>query len=353
MPSYRKYKTKGGKIRYQAIVRVAGHKPDYAVFPSMQKARKWAVGREGELIERRYDPNCIAKEKTVADMIDTYCENTLPTKSISKAYGVRQMRVLQWWSMQIGHIILFDLSASHLVQCRDKIIKKTSNATARNYIAIFNIVLQVAVNEWEWLQQNPLKTIRRPSEPDSRVRWLRKQERDRLLRSCKVEKKKPLYVIVLVALCTGARKNEILSLRWENLDLTHGSALLYETKNREPRLIGIKGLALDVLRDYAKLRRNRNGLVFAKRSGGRITIDKEFRAAVQRARVKDFRFHDLRHTCASYLAMSGATLNAIAEILGHKTLNMVKRYAHLSQSYKLNDIEVMANKFITFDEGDQ
>ena len=121
---------------------------------------------------------------------------------------------------------------------------------------------------------------------------------------------------------------------------------MHETKNGERRRVPIVGPALEALRAHAKVRRLDSPLVFPGRTGKPAELRKAWVKALREAGIEDFRFHDLRHTTASYLAMSGASPGEIAEILGHKTLHMVKRYAHLSESHTRSVLERTMDKVL-------
>lgn len=170
-----------------------------------------------------------------------------------------------------------------------------------------------------------------------RVRYLDEDERKRLLDACKASDNDKLYPIVVFALSTGARKGEILGLTLEDIDLDRGAAILRDTKNGETRPAPIVNHLMDLLKDhivdiqtfYDGLGSNPSARWLFPRRDGQAPID--IRNAWENARdsagIKDFRFHDLRHTTASYLAMNGANPLEIAEVLGHKTFQMVKRYS--------------------------
>jgi integrase len=118
------------------------------------------------------------------------------------------------------------------------------------------------------------------------------------------------------------------------VDLIKGVIILSHTKNNDHRRVPVKGQALTLLRSHAKVRRIDTDFVFpgakTARSGKPFHLDKCWYEALNTGGIKDFRFHDLRHCTGSYLAMNGATLLEIAEVLGHRTLQMVKRYSHLA-----------------------
>lgn len=164
--------------------------------------------------------------------------------------------------------------------------------------------------------------------------------------ACRESRNRFLYPIVILAISTGMRKNEIRGLHWENVDLQRGLITLHETKNDERRSVPLVGHALDVLKDHAKIRRMDTTLVFPApfRYGEApkpLDIQSAWDWAIKRASIEDFRFHDLRHSAASYLIMSGASIGEVAEILGHKTLQMVRRYSHISQPHAAKVVERM------------
>ena len=138
-------------------------------------------------------------------------------------------------------------------------------------------------------------------------------ERLRLLNACRESDHPYLELIVILALSTGARKGEILNLRWPDVDLHRGIAILHDTKNGDRRSLSITGMALEKLKDFSKVRRLDTELLFPRSDGKKPQIfDKPWLVALQKADIHDFRFHDLRHTAASYLAMNGASLLEIA-----------------------------------------
>lgn len=146
----------------------------------------------------------------------------------------------------------------------------------------------------------------------------------------------------MLALSTGARKGEIVNLRWSQVDLPRRVITLTETKNGEIRSLPLAGFAYNLMVEWSRVRRLDTDLVFPGNAGGKPTdIRAVWVFALRQAEIADFRFHDLRHSAASYLAMNGASLAEIAEVLGHKTLAMVKRYAHLSQAHTAGVVEKM------------
>jgi integrase len=219
---------------------------------------------------------------------------------------------------------------------------RRSNATVNHYLAALSHVFTIAVKEWQWCDDNPVHKVTKPRLPRGRVRFLSDEERLRLLAACQASRNPYLHTIVVLALATGARRGELLGLRWPDVDLKRATLTFRETKNGERRAVPLTGPALALMHQHAKVRRLDTTLVFPNTTGRRpVGIREAWEYAVKRAGIVDFRFHDLRHTAASYLAMSGASLAEIAEVLGHKTLAMVKRYAHLSEAHTRGVVERM------------
>jgi integrase len=330
-------RTENGERRYQAKVRLKGHPPQAATFHRKKEAERWAQSTEAALRERRYFKAAESERRTVGELIDRYLKEILPTKRSGRS----QWAQFLFWQSELGHLALADLTPALVADCRDRLAKgetpsgkPASPATQVRYLAALGHAVTVAVREWGWLDDNPVRKVRRPKEPGGRVRFLSEEERTALLAACKMSQNPLLYPLVVLALATGARLGELLSLRWADVDLARGVARLARTKNGEPRALPLTGHALAVLKGHAALCRNDTAFVFPSEHGRTpASLRKPWERALAEAGIAGFRFHDLRHTAASYLAMTGATPTDIAAVLGHKTLAMVKRYAHLSDQH--------------------
>lgn len=326
-----------GSLHYQVKIRLKGYPVETATFDRKKAALRWVQATEAAMREGRHFRTSEAKRRTVGELIDRYLRDILPTKASSR----KQQAQYAWWKEQLGALTLADLTPALIADYRDRLAqgvtpsgKKATPATQVRYLAALSHALTVAVREWGWLEDNPMRKVRRPTEPRGRVRFLSDAERKALLTACRESENRLLYPVVVLALATGARQGEILGLRWQDVDFGRGVARLEQTKNGERRALPLTGHALKVLREHAKIRRLNTALVFPSASGKTpASLRKPWEAALRQAKIEDFRFHDLRHSCASYLAMNGATPSEIAGVLGHKTLAMVKRYAHLSDQH--------------------
>ena len=149
-----------------------------------------------------------------------------------------------------------------------------------------------------------------------------------------------LRAIVTVALHTGMRAGEIRSLQWYDVDFDSGFIIIRDSKNGEPRHVPMDSTVVDLFRNYP--RTPGSELVFTNAAGGRLGwVQHGFRKALARAGISDLHFHDLRHTFASFWMQRGGELYALKDILGHKTIAMTQRYAHLSPAYKRAMVERM------------
>lgn len=320
-----------GGTRYRVQIRLGTARAS-ATFATLAAARRWATVTEGALRTQRQFPTLEAAHRTLSAVLVRYDREVLPTKSPRTA--LNQAIHLTWWQAQLGTTLLLELTPARLTACRDRLAQDRAPATVNRYLSTLSHALHVAVTEWQWLEESPLRRVRRLREPRGRVRYLTDDERTRLLQACQASSTPALYPLVVLALATGARKMELLRLTWRDVDLRRAQIALEQTKNRERRALPLTGLALQEVERLAKVRRLDTALLFP-RADGRQPIDIRYAwaQALQAAGIPDCRFHDLRHSCASYLAMHGASLVEIAAVLGHKTLQMVQRYAHLSDAH--------------------
>jgi len=274
----------------------------------------------------------------VAHLFALYQAEYLPAKALTTRY--QQARMMLAMEREFGALPLAALTPAFLRGWRDTLTRRYRPGTVRYYMATLSAVLSVAVRDYEWLPANPLGKVKKPPEPPSRVRFLTVEERQRLVHACQQSHTPALYVLVMLALGTGARKRELLHLRWRDVDFERGLLRLEQTKNGQPRGVPVPRLVLAILQEWWETRRLKVEWVFPSITGHQpLDCSAAWERAVQRAGLANFRFHDLRHTCASYLAMSGASLRDIAEVLGHKTLAMSAKYAHLTQAHTAQVVE--------------
>jgi len=204
--------------------------------------------------------------------------------------------------------------------------------------------------DWDMATEESLKLVRKVKpleENNRRLRFLAIDECQNLIDCCAPH----LKPIVTVALHTGMRRGEILGLRWEQVDLEHGFILLEMTKNGERKEIPIDDTLDEV---FSQMPRSIESIyVFTDRDGNPYkSIKRSFSTATRKAGITDFRFHDCRHTFASHLVMAGVDLVSVKELLGHKSLRMTLRYAHLAAGHKRKAVNIL-NRLLQKDQDEE
>ncbi len=350
MATIKERTAKDGTPRYTAEIRLKGYPAQTATFKRKTDAKKWIQDTESAIREGRHFKTSEAKKHTLADLADRYIKDVLPKKP---KQAVRQKQQMEWWKEQIGVYLLSDVTPALIGQCRDELATgitcrgtQRSPATVVRYMAALSSAFTEAVKEWGWLEDSPMRKVTKPTESDGRVRFLDDDERARLLAACQASSNKQLYLCVILALSTGMRQAELMGLKWQDVSLKDGFIILHKTKNGTRRRVPLSGHGLELLREYGKVRRLDTQLLFPSNIDPLKPLDLRtpWETTLKRAEIEDFHWHDLRHCTASYLAMNGASLAEIAEVLGHKTLAMVKRYAHLSDGHVSNVVASMNAK---------
>jgi integrase len=211
-------------------------------------------------------------------------------------------------------------------------------ATANRYKALISLAFRLGIENGK-CQQNPARMVRRLRENNERIRFLSKDEEKRLRAA--IETDHPERMVELdIVLHTGMRKGEQYGLNWEDVDLVARRITLRQTKNGSVRHIPLNQTAL---RAFQALwdKSTKKGRVFISADGVDPLLNPRYwwDAVIEKAHLADFHWHDLRHTFASRCIMAGVDLRTLQQLLGHKTLQMVVRYTHLSQSHELAAVE--------------
>jgi len=352
MATFEQRRSKSGTITWRARVRIKGNKPVSASFRRHEDAKKWASKTESSIFDGKHSKHTESKRLTLSDAIRLYSEEKL--EQLKDPFT--RVQHLAYWEKVIGNVFLADISPSLVLDKRADLKHSRSHSTANRYVASLSALLSYASKERQWLESNPCLLIKKLKEPKGRTRILTETERVNLIRACKACTKYPeMEPIVLLAVTTGMRRGEILKLRWEDINFRTQRIVLWNTKNDDTRTVPLVGPALKALRAWSKIRPiNNSALVFPSKVNGNQSnifhLDHAWRLVKQDAGLTDFRFHDLRHTAASYLAMNGAGLREIGDILGHKTLAMVARYSHLTDDHKLKTVERMTEAVFGVDK---
>ena len=310
-------------------------------FTTKKAAVAWSRAFEADLDAGR-SPGAGAGH-TLVELIGRYKATVLPDQKAGAQVAAR----LDRWVELLADRPLSDITPRDLAEARDVLSDRMAAGSVRRYLSALSGAYNRAIKDWQWLSVNPVRAIIWPREPRGRVRYLSDDELVRLRKAARV-RSTALADLIDLALLTGMRRGEILGLAWSAVDWLHSRVLLLDTKNGERRQVPLADPAMAVLRSRRPAGASGSVLVFCRRGRPHRALDLRvpWAGALLDAGIRDFRFHDLRHTAASYLAMTGATSNQIAEILGHKTLAMVKRYAHLSVENQADALGRLADRLL-------
>lgn len=349
MATFERRLGKTGKTTWRVRVRRGNGPRLTKSFARKADAEEWSRSIEHKLDIGEHVATSEARRRTVGDAIDRYLTSTLP-RARHRKNAAEQTRLLEWWKSKHGSRALVTLTPSVLAEARDTLASgrgrtkaALSGATVNRYLSALSAVLSMAEKEYGWLGRNPLSNVKRFEDSKQRERFLSDDERVRLLQKCGESALASLRLVVELALATGARQGELMELDWDRVDLKRRVARFVDTKNGDTRTVPLASLVVQGLEAWREQSSDK-GRVFPYSTA---QLNKHWFVARTAAALSDVRFHDLRHSAASYLAMSGASPLDIAAVLGHRTLSMVKRYAHFTDRHIAVAVDRMAEKFLS------
>ena len=213
-----------------------------------------------------------------------------------------------------------------------------SNSTKNRYLALIRAILNKAEREWEWIDKAPKLTLYR--EPKKRIRWLKPEEAQRLL-AVLADGYPLLHDLAAFSLATGLRQRNVLDLKWEQIDLYRRTAWIEadQAKGGQAIAVPLNQTALQILSG----RMRPNGYVFVQPNGRKLHSlnNKVWKKCLEKAGIENFRWHDLRHTWASWLIQRGVPMAVLKEMGGWENAKMVERYAHLSSENLLKHADIL------------
>lgn len=365
----------GKGTSYRVMIRLKGHPNETATFDRLTDAREWASKTEADIKAGRHFG--VSKRHTLSELIDRY---TAQKKNKLKSWRDTERHLALWLTL-LGDCQLDHITPARIGEGRDKLLaeitvrgKPRHPGTVTRIMAALSACLSYGVMELQWVDRNPMEKVSKPGLSQARDRYLsdgcqidgeasERNELEALLKACKESSNPDLYTAVVMSLTTGARKSEIMGLRWSQINLKARTIALRQgtTKNDEARTLPLVGEALTLLKERSKVRNPNDDRVFPPTARAAKANMLDLRTSWETAReraglghyegegegrkfISDFRWHDLRHTAASYLGMQKATALEIAKILGHKTLAMALRYTHLSQGHVVELGDTLAER---------
>ena len=306
-------------------------------FPTLSKtfltridAQRW--GREMEIqLERDGVPR---PDTSLAQLLTRYLESVTPSK---KNCRVEAQRIKKWSKDPVGSKRVEAVTASELAAWRNhRLSEGLSGSTVRNYLATLSAVYRHAASEWGYQHlENPVARLKRPSPGKARSRRV---SDDEIARVKSATESAYLADLIDLAIETGMRLSELVSMRWNNIDLDARTAFLPDTKNGHPRTVPLSTRAVQTLRSLRqRVIQRLDGALFPVTPHA-VTV--AFRRACKRVQkasggnlAVNLRFHDLRHEAVSRLFERGLSPMEVAAISGHRSMQMLARYTHIRPNY--------------------
>ncbi|WP_144814161.1 site-specific integrase [Enterobacter sp. DE0047] len=316
-----------------------------------RKAELWRVDRLGDFPDVTFDDVCLrwleekAEKKSIKDdqsrmafwlahFEGVRLKDITEQKIYAAVSKMSNRKNLEKWKIQA------QVAQRKGLPIPDYSARPVTTATKAKHLALMKAILRAAERDWKWLEKAPV--IKVPSVRNKRVRWLERDEAMRLIDECP----EPLKSVVRFALATGLRRSNIINLEWQQIDMQRRVAWVNPEDSKSNRAIGValNDTACRVLREQIG---NHSKWVFVHRKAGhrpdgtvteavrkmRVDDQNAWNSACRRAGIEDFRFHDLRHTWASWLIQSGVPLSVLQEMGGWESIEMVRRYAHLAPNH--------------------
>ncbi|HVN94954.1 MAG TPA: site-specific integrase [Syntrophorhabdaceae bacterium] len=291
-----------------------------------------------DIMEGRHLGAFMARKIVFEEMVSKYLAEHAHSRD---PYTVKRLR------QSFNGYTLSEISTRIVAEHRTRRLQHVKPATVYQELALLRRMFNVAIREWEWLQDNPVSRLSfSVGSRNARDRWLTPKEENALL-ACATNPRW-LRTLLIVALHTGMRQGEILNLKWQEIDFDKKIILVSKSKNGAKRSVPMTNTLCETLKNVQV--RGISGRVFpiAIRS-----LRVAFGKTLKKAAIENFHFHDLRHTFATRLVQNGVDLYKVKELLGHKTLAMTTRYAHHYPESLRTSVEVLDNcyKFATSQVG--
>jgi len=369
---------------WQAIIRRKGTKTIKKTFTRKTDATNWAKVTEADIERGEYRPIKKGEKLTFTELAALFTDEPATEYNLNKRLGLCAMSpqqkrtvpgVLKFWQEQFGHLRLADIDrdiiqdATEVLSQRRKLspigrdLGPISSSTVRKYLSILGTVYKYAITK-RLVDHSPLTNVDKPAANDERTRYLDKLEILGLLEAVGKSGTPELKPIVLLAIYTGLRKSELMGLTWERVNLSDTakpyqrdglpfilpphSLLIEYSKNKDPRTLPIRGETLNALRAWQATARATHdaALLFPSRETPSKPLDfrTPWKTALRHAGITDLRWHDLRHTFASWATMTGANPIELAKLTGHRDLKSLNRYSHLSPEHAADIVERIAQR---------
>lgn len=348
---------------WKAVIRKQGWPTTAKTFRTQRDAKDWARRTEDEMVRGVYIERGASERLTLGVALDRYLSEVTPTKKpATQQTEIERAKPLRaFFSKYSLAAITPDLVARYRdmrlttalkPQKGPKVVRLLSASTVRLELALLGHLFTTAIREWRLgLAQNPVALVRKPKPTEGRDRRLGAAEEQALMRAVDAHSNPMLGWIVRIAVETGMRSGEILSLRLSQVDIKRRIVRLSDTKNDSARTVPLTRNATRVFQEVLNhpLRPRDCALLFfgePGRDGGRRSYNfkKSWNGIKKRLDLADLHFHDLRHEAVSRLVEGGLSDQEVSSISGHKSMQMLKRYTHLRAEDLVGKLDLIVKK---------
>jgi integrase len=306
---------------WQVRIRIKGQPTVSKSFRTHKEALNWASVTEGQIGRNEFIDSKSASLLSLGDLIQRYMQEVTPlmkgaTTDLIKLAAIRRAAISQRR--------LTALTPQVVARHRDERLAKVSNGTVIRELAYLSAIINHGRREWGINIVNPILMVRKPVSPQGRQRVLSSNEQEAVLAALEPSGRRNRFMHSLVGLAleTAMRRGELLSLKWENINLIDQTALLEDTKNGDRRVVPLSTKAVSILQSVSA---GGTGTIFPIEAGN---VFARFKHAVKSAKLNDVRFHDLRHTAITQMSTKLPNVIELSSVTGHRNLAMLKRYYH-------------------------
>ena len=295
---------------------------------------------KGEIAEGKWFEKLPGENYTFAELMDKYMKEYSAVQKKPSSH-IRDKSLNAHLKKYFGQLYLPEITSRLIAEY--KIKRRNEGACSRtvNYeLALMNHAFNIAIREWELIESNPVSKVKKERVRNIIERWLSVDEEKRLL----LASPRWLQDIIIIAINTGLRRGEILNLKLSQVDFNRRTLIIYEQKNGAIDTLPLNQKAMGILEDRRRNKLPDCDFAFPSQNGTRIldrNLFRAFNAALKRARIENFRFHDLRHTFATRLVQTGVGIYEVQKLGRWKNASMVMRYAHHNPESLRSSIEVL------------
>jgi integrase len=323
------------KVRNRPTWKTIGAFEDVPLDAARDQARAWSVATAAWKRNKYEGDNPLdppRKELTFAAVVDAYIERHLKGHAHHPDRAVKNVRwAVDLYLAAFKNRTLSEIRRDHMRRLHEELGEKNGRPTANRILQLVRTVINFARNQELWRGENPVVGIKMFHE-EKRARFVLPDEMPRLFKALKTEENPDVVDFIKLALWTGARKSDVLSMRWSDVQLDDNKWTIPHPKNRTPYTVALTPQAVSILKNRQRNRVNDSIWIFpgCGKTGHVTDFKKRWKELLKRAGIQNLRQHDLRRTLGSWQAAGGASLTIIGKSLGHSSLAATQIYSQVN-----------------------